>query len=207
MANPTLSTLRTRVSRDLRDPTNATFTTAMVDDLVNSAIMELNRLAPRESKELIGSGFMQANPTVLEYVFRVEMQRDSDAVVVANIPPADEGSQSGWEHWSGSVYVPKALSDTYGGDHSLVLWGYVGRAVLTTGASVSDLTDEEEFAVRLHCRLSAYSMLLAERGLFKQWQGASQNSDISTPQLQSMVSLYSREWDNMRRRLYIIRRV
>jgi hypothetical protein len=46
MTTKTLSALNTLVSQDLRDASNLTFTSAMVNELINAALVEIGRIAP-----------------------------------------------------------------------------------------------------------------------------------------------------------------
>jgi hypothetical protein len=47
----TFATLKTNVSRDLRDTSNITFSTTDVGDLINAALAEIGRIAPRRFQE------------------------------------------------------------------------------------------------------------------------------------------------------------
>jgi len=61
----TLATLRVNVSRDLRDPSNLTFSNDTVDDLINAALAEVGRIAPERFQEDI-----QPEENALSYQLR-----------------------------------------------------------------------------------------------------------------------------------------
>ena len=86
------------------------------------------------------------------------------------------------------------------------LWGYAHRPQLVVDADVSVLDDTAEWGVRRYARAQAFALMQNDRALFKQWQGASQNTDVSPNQLNQMVSLYASEWDRTRNYLRRLRR-
>ena len=89
---------------------------------------------------------------------------------------------------------------------SLNLWGYAPRARLVDDEQVTELDMDGEYAVRAYARWAAFQFMLADRSVYKQWQGASQNTDISVNQLEQLVTIYSREWEQSRNRLRMLRR-
>jgi hypothetical protein len=205
----TLANLRAFVASDIRDPNFATFSSGQVDSLINGAINEVSRVYPKEVLETIvpiASTYSYA--TGLTQAFRAEWFRSN--AFHASIPhnADDDSAQGGWEVWAGNLILPKGLVDAaVPATDFFRLWGYGGRAQLTADGQVFDGDTDAEWGVRVFARWSAYQALNAERALFKQWQGASQNSDITAPQLQQDVALYAQEWNRQRNHLRRLRRV
>lgn len=204
---PTLAELRTKVSRDLRDTQNRTFLAAYVDDLINAGIEEMSRLVPREIvDEIDPAAGVYRYSTECETAFRLESWRGD---TLLGVMPQNEGdsSQSGWELFGGFLYLPVAWVDqSQIGTDIFNLWGYAARAQLTADAQVAQLDDNTEWGVRRYARAQAFALMQNDRALFKQWQGASQNTDVSPNQLNQMVALYASEWDRTRNYLRRLRR-
>jgi len=204
----TRAELRVKVSRDLRDPTNTTFSTAEVDDLVNAGIEEVSRVYPREVLEVVAPVAATYSYVIgATQAFRLEVFRSG--VFYATLQPNEgEDTQTGWEIWDGSLRLPKHVIDLMvPATDSMRLWGYAPRAQLTTDAQVAQLDDAAEWGVRRYCRAIGFALMHADRAKFKQWQAASQNTDTSNNQLLQMVSLYTSEWDRTRNYLRRLRRV
>lgn len=203
----TLLELREAVAGDIRDPNFATFTTGEVDDFINAGQADVNRAYPLQAFEVLQAVADDTEyATTLASVFRVDILRDD--IYWRDLPQADGvAAQSGWEHHAGLFLVPRSIAvaleptrDSYN------LWGYRYRARLETDEQVTELDTDAEFAVRAYARWAAYQTMLADRTVFKQWQGVSQNTDISVNQLEQLVGIYSREWEQARNRLRMLRR-
>lgn len=210
MANPTLATLRTNVARDLRDPSMKTFQSAYITDLINSGIEEVSRVYPQEViEEVTAAPGTTAYDTDCTTVFRVEVNRPS--VTTGNIvlaentyETADRGA--GWEHFAGQIRLSYSQGAALLAGDEIIVWGYAPRPQLTSDAQVSVLDDAAEWGVRRYARAAAFQLMHNDRALFKQWQGGSQNTDVSPNQLNQMVSLYASEWDRTRNYLRRLRR-
>jgi len=114
---------------------------------------------------------------------------------------------NGWELFAGSLRFPRTV------DSGLVpatdvfrVWGYGTRAQLLNDNDIAELDTTAEWAVRAYARATAFALLHADRALFKQWQAASQNSDVSMNQLNALSALYTSEWDHQQKRLRRLRR-
>jgi hypothetical protein len=203
---PTLAQLRTSVSRDLRDTGNRTFLTAYVNDLINAGIEEVGRLYPVETIDSIDvAASTYAYATTLQQAFRCEVWRSG--AFSALIPQAEEDSQSGWDLFAGQLLLPKGIIDgLVPATDDLHLWGYDQRIQLVNDNDVSDLDSTAEWGVRHYARAQAFTLMNNDRALFKQWQGQSNNTDVTLSQLSQMVSLYTSEWDRQRNYLRRLRR-
>lgn len=207
MANPTLAQLRTKVARDLRDPNMRTFLSAYVDDLINAGIEEVSRLYPREVVlEVVPVAGDYTYAVNIDTAFRAEMWRSG---VLAAVLTENDGtsSQTGWDLFGGELRLPSSVIDNANvSTDRIALWGYANRPQLTADADVSVLDDTAEWGVRRYARAQAFALMQNDRALFKQWQGGSQNTDVSPNQLNQMVSLYASEWDRTRNYLRRLRR-
>ena len=207
MANPTLAQLRTRVARDLRDPNMRTFLSAYVDDLINSGIEEVSRLYPREVVlEIAPLAGTYTYAVDIDTAFRAEIWRSG---ALASVLTENDGtsSQTGWDLFGGQLRLPRSVIDSaVPATDEIHLWGYAHRPQLVVDADVSVLDDTAEWGVRRYARAQAFALMQNDRALFKQWQGASQNTDVSPNQLNQMVSLYASEWDRTRNYLRRLRR-
>lgn len=207
MANPTLATLRTMVARDLRDPNMRTFLAAYVDDLINAGIEEVSRIYPREV-------VLEVNPVpgtytyalTIDSIFRVEVWR-SNALAAVLDQNDGTSSQTGYDLFGGELRFPSHVIDNaVPATDTIAVWGYAPRPQLTADADVSVLDDTAMWGVRRFARAQAFALMHNDRALFKQWQGQSQNTDVSPNQLNQMVSLYQSEWDRTRNYLRRLRR-
>lgn len=207
MANPTLAQLRTKVARDLRDPNMRTFLAAYVDDLINGGIEEVSRVYPREVVvEVAPVASTYAYTVDIDTAFRAELWR-SGSLVTTLTENDGTSSQTGWELFAGQLRLPSSVIDSSTPATDVIhLWGYADRPQLEDDTDVSVLDDTAEWGVRRYARSQAFALLQNDRALFKQWQGASQNTDVSPNQLNQMVSLYASEWDRTRNYLRRLRR-
>ena len=204
----TLAQLRTAVARDLRDPSMQTFVAAVITDLINAGIEEVSRIYPREVvEELTPVASTYEYSTVCETAFRVEVWRSGKFHVLLT-PNEGETSQTGWDLWAGKLRLSAPMVDQASvATDTYRVWGYAPYAQLTADGDVSDLDTRGEWAVRHFARAQAFTLMHNDRAMFKQWQGQSQNTDVTSNQLNQMVSLYNSEWDRTRNYLRRLRRV
>lgn len=204
---PTLVQLRTSVARDLRDPDMRTFKADYINDLINAGIEEVGRLYPLErvdSIDVVASTY--AYPTTLTTAFRCEVWHSGAFRNV--IPQAEDDPAGGWDLFAGQLRVAKGYIDPLApATDDLHLWGYGQREQLEADGEVSDLDPTAEWGVRRFARSQAFNLMNNDRAMYKQWQGQSQNTDVSPNQLNQMVSLYQSEWDRQRNYLRHLRRV
>lgn len=203
---PTRAQLRTSIARDLRDENMKTFTSSVIDDLINFGVAELNRLQPKE--ELTEVDIVDAE--VFEYtltltsVWRVELWRDGDFYGFIQ-PNDDESSQGGWEYWGNQLRIPQ-ISVLDAATDILKVWGYGERDPMTADGDNADVDLDGEMALRAYATYLGFQRLTNDRALFAQWQTASNNTDVSPTQLLGMVNTQAAEWRGMRNRLRRIRR-
>lgn len=202
----TRATLRTAISRDIRDESFLTFTTAQVNDLIDGGIAEVSLVYPLPMVEIVSPvAGVYYYPIRCETVFRAEVYRDD--TYYADLPQADGPSQSGWDMHAGNLFFPVATIDALVPETDTIrVWGYGPRARPDDDTDVLELDTRAEFAVRAHARATAYRLLLSDRTLFKQWQIVSKNTDVSVNQLLTMVNEASSEWSSIRNRIRSLRR-
>lgn len=207
---PTLSTLRDAVERELRDSSNETFVTADIDTLINDAIAEVNGLYPLmavEDVDIIDTdddGNVDREYTVQSTeVSRAEVWRDGE--FRETIPMYDGEGDSGWDLWGSSFIVPSyvVLDDEV---DTIKLYGYQDRATLTDDADVLESDAMAESAIRTHAVLHGYQRLQNDRALFQQWLKAPGNNEISSTQLDGMVNTYIAQWERKRTQFRRLRR-
>ena len=207
---PTLSQLRDAVEQDLRDSSNEAFSAAEVDDLINEAIVEVNRIYPLmqiEDVDIIDTdedGNVDRTYTVTSTeVQRAEVWRDGE--FRENVPEFDSLGNSGYDLWGSTLTVPSWVvldEDT----DTIKLYGYADRAYLSDDADVAEFDSEAEYAVRAFAKMRAYQALQNDRSLFQQWMRVPGNNDISATQLDSLVNTYIAQWERTRGHLRRLRR-
>jgi hypothetical protein len=210
--NPTFAQLKTKVSRDLRDPNNLAFTTGDVGDFINDGVAELNELRPVESSLLVTDP-LDFNGILYDYVWRV-LVHDAATHREFVVPPNnDEASEfNGWTLFAGNLKLPgpllARLTDMFeAGTADVRVYGYYLRNVLTADDQVTQFENSiEEQAVRQYARWRGWDALRNDRGLYQQWQTQANNSDVSATQLTNMAATSDSEWSRTRRRIYLIRR-
>jgi hypothetical protein len=204
----TLTQLQTRLARDLRDPDNGTFTTAMLTDLLNDGVVEISRIAPKEFQEDVDTdgsySYTLEQPDAR--VERVEVWAAGPPEVFhLRIPNQNHAvratSQSGWEWWNETLLLPKAYGDYATADFFLRVWGHASYPLMAGGSDDSGLNDDLEAALIEFCTLGGFELMLNERALFKQWQAQQNNTDASMNSLISAVGLWQSKWERRRKQL------
>lgn len=179
----TLSSIRTMVRRDLRDPNGATWTDSEIDDLINSGIDWLNGFYPKEAiqttaftQPVSGSVFSVALSGV-SWPFRVDSYDGSDKFKETVLPSTSDGPNSGWEVHDGILFLPPHY--TLSSPGTLRIFGYSTFIQLSSSTSTTDMDYSGINAVRVWAQAEAFSRLLSDRVAFQQWQVQSGNSDVS----------------------------
>lgn len=179
----TLSSIRTMVRRDLRDPNGATWTDSEIDDLVNSGIDWLNGFYPKEAiqttaftQPVSGSVFSVAL-TDVSWPFRVDSYDSSGKYKETVLPSTSDGPNSGWEVHNGIMFLPPHY--TLSSPGTLRIFGYSTFIQLSSSTSTTDMDYSGINAVRVWAQAEAFSRLLSDRVAFQQWQVQSGNSDVS----------------------------
>ena len=204
---PTLAELQDACSRDLRDPQKKTFTDANLTDFINGGLEEVGRVYPREALESISlSSNTYAYESALQAIFRVEVWKGGKQTGLLEGGADSASSQAGWELWAGSLRLPVASVDGIPSGSTLEVWGYEGYPTLEFDGDDSMLDQSGEWGVRRYVRATAFAQLQGDRALFKQWQAASQNSDVSLNMLTQLTGFYTEEWDRTRNHLRRLRR-
>lgn len=212
----TLLELVTRVSRELRDTGNVTFTTAMVTDLINSGITEMSRIAPQPFQEDIeadGSLSYQLGAATADkrwHVTRAELWYATPLRFYCVLPfVADSlvnSSQAGWRVFNGYLELPQGWAE-FAADatYTIRVWGGKPYTRLEADGDESDLGEDGEEAVIEYAAYRGFDRLLAERVLFKQWQVSSNNTDVSYGGLLGTVQTYAQKWERRRKQLALVR--
>ena len=206
---PDLTTLRSAVARDLRDPDLNTFTSEELTDLLNLAVVEVGRVYPRQQVEEVAldDADQRSVPTDAYSLFRVEVLAEGHDPrgIPAN---ADEYSgEGGWDLHAGVLYLPGFVARNLASDtHTIRLWGYWPRELFSDDSDVLDGDAECEFAVRTVATLNGYQRLQNDRLLFQQWLTNTGNTDVSPNQLSQTADLYQSQWREMRNRLRSLQR-
>ena len=68
------------------------------------------------------------------------------------------------------------------------------------------ISGEEEYSVRAYAKSAGFDMLAHDRGLFAQWQGQTNNTDVSPTQMMQMAGNAKQEWDRHRGLIRTVRR-
>ena len=220
----TLATLRTAVSRALRDPSLVTFVAADVLDLINAGMAEIGRIAPQRFQEdlaLVANAMeyqllkVGASVPIPEIeVMRVELWdvTTTPDTPLARVLPADAEyvnySAAGWKVWDGVLELPRWVPVHVAGSESNYLirvWGYAPYTPLVTDSDVVGLSNEREEALKVYCLLESLRRLNADRSLFAQWQTRSGNTDVSPAALMNGLAVAQAEWNRKARQMTVLR--
>jgi hypothetical protein len=211
----TLGELTAKVFRDLADESKTVFSTAQVEDFVRGGIAELNRIAPYDTYGDIDlQTGITAYYTGISHPYRVEV-RSSKTGDIIQVPfeSEDMGSLTGWSFKQrpdisgGTIEFPREL--IRGLDASV--WyarvhGYVERPNPTAATSSVMLTFEDEYVVREYAKAEGFTLLTHDRAMFAQWQGQTNNTDVSPTQMMNMAADAKREWNRRRGLARVVRR-
>ena len=179
----TLSSIRTMVRRDLRDPNGATWSDNEVNDLINSGIDWVNGVYPKDAiqttaftQPVSGSVFSVALSDV-SWVFRVDSYDGSGKFKETVLPSTSDGPNSGWEVHNNILFLPPHY--TLSSPGTLRIFGYSTFIQLSSDSTTTDMDVTAINAVRVWAQAEAFSRLLSDRVAFQQWQVQSGNSDVS----------------------------
>lgn len=198
----TLSDLRTKLALELRDPTNATFSTGELDDAINLGIEDLGRVRPREvvtTAGTVAAGVFTYALTDFTNVYRVDLYT-SAGEFRATIPHGiGDGPNSGWETHAGVLYLPPSWP-LQAGD-TLRAFGYAAYTQLSADSSTTDLDTTGIAAVMMFCKAELYDRLTVDRAKFQQWQEAASATDVGALQMAGIADRARSDW--MRRRAWL----
>lgn len=184
MAND-LATLTTKLSTALRDASNATWTSAELNDILTWVAA---RLFPRVSRELDPTAFtitLVADTT--RYTVPAGMLQVS-AVEWLNTDGDELGALSGqswmvdgdWYASTLQLHIPVAIADQGG---TLQLRGY-GRYDLVTNLPPDDFVP----LILAEARQEAYRRVGADRERFKAWLSRNQSQNVTINELLQFIS-------------------
>jgi len=218
----TLNDLTAGVYRDLADEDKAVFSTAQVQDFIRGGIADLNRVAPTDTFEDItlvtdvdtGKVIQFSYATIIQLPYRVEIRRLEDGWVWNLNEPVD-----GWVGSGGFNFYPTsdggridfpiwALAEFPAATYGLRIHGYAARPMPDPVTPDTDLplSVEEEYSVRAYARSQGFDTLAHDRSLFAQWQGQTNNTDVSPTQMMQMAAGAKQEWDRHRGLIRTVRR-
>jgi hypothetical protein len=203
----TLSDLRTYVARDLRDTTNATWSTSELDDRINQGIDALSQFYPKQ----IVSTFATVSAGVSSYaassftnIYRIDTY---DGTTYMGTMPhgVGEGPDSGWELHAGVVWMPPTYPVPTG--YTLRAFGYGGYIQLSASTQTTDLDTSGIFAVRTFVQVESLAQLIADRAKFQQWQVDSNNTDVTALGLAQLYGGATSRWAREVQRLRTLRKL
>ena len=207
---PTLEDMRASVSRDLRDPSNNTFTTDEVDDLVRMGIVEVSRIHPKEEVRLlmVESALQDSFACDALALFRVEAIGSDGYLVGVPVSVSNEDAAGGWDLHGGTLYLPGYIFNRFTSvpGPSVRVWGYWPRDVLTEDAEVFDGDADAEYATRAYALTLGYQRLQNDRVKSQQWMTTTGNTDVSPNQLAQTADMYQSEWRAYRQRIRTLQR-
>lgn len=217
----TLAVLSDAVYRDLADEAKAVFSTNQVYDFVRGGIAEVNRVAPVDTMYELpltvdsGTGivtqFTYDIPIHLPY--RVELRRLVDGYTYDLSDPGDGGYQGsgGYDFRAtadgGTIEFPDWWLRTVNDElFSIRIHGYADRDIPIASTDQTGLGAREEFSVRAYAKAQGYDLLAHDRSLFAQWQGQTNNTDVSPTQIMQMSASATQDWDRQRGLIRTVRR-
>ena len=207
---PSRSVLRSSVARDLRDPESKTFTPQEVNDLLNLGVVEVSRVYPKQRVDVLTvvEAGQQTYVTDAASIFRVEWLMEDYPAQGIPQNSYEHSSQGGWDFHAGTLYIPYGYAvGLEPSVHSIRIWGYWTRELMTADTDALDGDAEVEFAVRTVALLNGYQRLQNDRLLFQQWLTNTGNTDVSPNQLAQTADLYQSQWREQRQRLRTLQRM
>lgn len=205
------------MSRELRDTSNQTFTTALLTDYINAGIVDISRFAPRPFQEDIEPDgslsyalLTSADPRIR--LVRVEIWdvAPNPVRMLFSIPSAAgsfyNNSEVGWRVWSGTLELPYAYSSYLADDtRNLRVWGYAPYTKLVADDDDTDLDESGQEAVVDYAIMRAYEALANDRSLFQQWQINANATDVSLAAILGALDRFASRWERKRRQLFEMR--
>lgn len=220
---PTLDEMMASVYSDVADDAREVFSDVQIGDFIRGGIVELNRVQPQDIAVVID---LTTDPTTgdvtqfaytipINLPYRVEWRRHSDGYG-GLIGEAVEGqtASTGWTFSQigdgGTIEFPQFwLAQFDAASNDIIVHGYGTRPIpYNSGGSSPQvgLTSAEEYSVRAYAKAEAYDLLAHDRSLFAQWQGQTNNSDVSPTQMMQMAAGSKQEWDRHRGLIRTVRR-
>ena len=220
----TLAELVDGAYRDLADEAEDVFSTLQVEDFIRAGIADLNRVSPTDTVyelELVtdvDTGFVTqfAYDIPIELPHRVEVLRTSDGWTYPISEPVDGWVGTGGYDFrrspTGGVITFPAwyLGEFPASTHIIRVHGYAVRPLPYAAEGLpspeTGLSPEEEFSVRAFARQAGFDLLAHDRSLFAQWQGQTNNTDVSPTQMMQMAANAKQDWDRHRGLIRTVRK-
>jgi len=222
----TLAELSQGVWRDLADEADPhTFTTIQVEDFIRGGIAELNRASPTDIALDIplvidpetGAITQFSYDIAVALPYLVEVIRLSDGSSFSLSEPVDGWVGSGGYDFrktatGGVIVFPAWFMNNFDGTtFGIRVHGYASRplpasVVDPTPSPETGLSPDEEYTVRAYAKMAGFDMLSHDRSLFAQWQGQSNNTDVSPTQMMQMAAGSKSEWDRQRGLIRVVRK-
>ena len=204
----TLADLETQVSRDLRDTTNAVFSVAEVDDLINQGISALASFYPKQVVQTIGTvsaGVYSYSASAFTRIYRIDIYSSAGSYKSTLDGYIGGSPNTGWEQHGQVVYLPPLVTFTAG--DTLRAFGYGGYIQIAASSNSTDLDTDAIWAVRVFAQVEAFERLLADRATFQQWQASPGNTDVTAMALASLARSARARWLGEQQRLRRLRKV
>jgi hypothetical protein len=221
---PTLEALTDSVYRDLADEAKAVFSTLQVEDFVRGGIAELNRVSPNDGVESITWVIDPDTEKITQYeydilstlIYRVE-RRESTYGNAYPIPEAEMGQTvtSGYVFRQttngGHIEFPSWWIDQLDpATDTIRIYGYQVRPLPYTVEGQESpnigISSEEEYSIRSYAKSEGFDLLAHDRSLFQQWQGQTNNTDVSPTQMMQMAANAKQDWSRHRGLIRTVRR-
>jgi len=224
---PTLLDLTTRVYRDLADDKQVVFTKPQVQDFVRAGMVEINRLIPLESQVdlILTSGVYRYIVNLIQPT-DVDIRDPNTGVPIQTIPFAnhpgldgdgdDLKGRWGWAFQRtaddrGTIELPRSWIDQVTAmdpsDQPIIrVYGYAYRTIPYTDTFETGLGGEEEYALREFAKAQGFDLLSHDRSLFAQWQGQTNNTDVSPVMMMNMAATAAANWQRRRGAIRTLRR-
>lgn len=204
----TLATMRTKLSRALRDESATTFDSNTLNDLINQGIAALSRFYPREAVDTIALSVSVASYTTnvaFTKIYRIDRYNSAGSYVDTIPSNSGDGPNSGWELHNAIVWFPP--NRVWSSGDSVKMFGYASYAQLTADDDATTFDVTGEWAVIVFGQMEGYGRLLDGRASFQQWQASPQNRDTTALSLAQIYSGAQRRWDEEVRALRRMRKV
>lgn len=202
----TLSDLRTALAIDLRDTSNATWSTPEIDRLINQGIDALSVVYPKEIVQTVGTvsaGVSSYSVSDFTNISKVSFYA-SDGTYRMTLDPALGDPNSGWEVHAGVLYLPPSY--TFEPGSTIHVFGYGRYIQLAASTSTTDLDSTGTWAVMVFAQAEALGRLISDRARFQQWQANSNGSDVTALGMAQLASAARARWQEERQRLRRMRK-
>jgi hypothetical protein len=221
----TLAEVVDGVYRDLSDEGDPrVFTIIQVEDFIRGGIADLNRAAPPDVIHALAletdvdTGIVNKfdYDVPVELPYRVEVFSLADDQSFDLTEPVDGWVGTGGYTYrvtptGGSIIFPRWwLRQFDAANFGIRIHGYSNRPLPYTvegdPSPEVGLSEKEVFSVRAYARAAGFDLLAHDRSLFAQWQGQTNNTDVSPTQMMQMASSAKGEWDHHRGGIRVIRK-